>query len=219
MTTMPSLPRLLLAPFFALTLSAPAHAFLVNYEFEGLVTNSACGWAAAGDRMSGRLSFNPGVASAADVEHAPGTFDFETDELLLTVDIGPYSFVSRQTTGAGAVFTTSAFQMNEMIFDGGNDWARMHMGVAGEGLFAGGPLTSLEGGQWTNVRDGGWSIETFNEGYGNSVDGRFSAFRYVDAAPNPEPSTMALMALSLAGFGAHRLRRSRRPSLAAAPRR
>lgn len=206
--------RRLAAPLLLVAFACPAHAFLVNYEFEGLVTGSNVSWANAGDKMTGALSFDPDAATPASLDHAPGVFDFTKNNLLLSVNVGPYAFVCQNTTGPGAYFTADSFSMQEMIFRD-QDWARMDMGATGTGLFGEAPLSNLSGGQWNAITGGNpWAIETFNEGYGNSVTGRFTLFRYVDAVPTPEPSTAALLAAaSLLGWAA--LRRGRRGAVAA----
>jgi len=206
--------RRFFAPLLLLGFACPAHAFLVNYEFEGLVTGSNVSWANAGDKMSGVLSFDPATATPASLDHAPGVFDFTHNNLLLSVNVGPYAFVCQNTTGAGAYFTSDSFSMQEMIFQN-QDWARMDMGATGSGLFGDSPRESLEGGQWNAVTGGNpWAIETFNEGYGNSVSGRFTLFRYVDAVPTPEPPAAASLAAAVALLAWTALRRSRRSAVA-----
>ena len=221
-------PRLAGPVLAALALAAahfPAHALLVNYEFEGIVTTGPAAdvpGISAGTSMTGRLSFNTDNASPTG-SGIPGNFDI--NPLNVRMDIGPYTIRHIHSGGVGAFFKTDSIGFQNLPVAPGTDPGlnviNTHLSVKGD-FFDAVPTNAddLENGRWAQTdisqRQSAWAVDIAADGSIDQFNGIFTRFAFVpggNVAPVPEPATMILFGSALAGIGGSRLRKRRQNRL------
>lgn len=186
-----------------------SHAFLVNYEFEGLVTGSGVTWTSAGDKIKGKIGFNPAGAVPRDVAEAPGEFDFTPGNLEIVIKIGPYSGVIHNFGVNGPTFRPGSMILHDGLFEPESGWDRIFLEAYGENVFDSQPTTSLAGGRWERYDGEGtnWQLDDQRQGFLSGASGIITKFRFLDSSPTPEPSSAALLASALGLFGGYRFQR------------
>lgn len=187
-----------------------ANAFLVNYDFEGIVTESYfTANVVNGDKMKGRLSFDPDKATPDDDANEFYDGAFRLPDFKMRVEIGPYIMTGGINV---ALFTDNGFEFLDMPLGNQTIATNSTFALYGDSLFDNSPTDTLAGGRWNRINEplSPWELNTYPDG--GTVLVSFTKLRYWagDSAPTPEPGTMTLVASALLGFSGYRIRASKK---------